>query len=158
MRATSCSLLGLLCWVLPGCGSADVLWVTVDLQKGGQPYLAPENQSVQVTFYGLERKNPVPGQSFAHQPFSARSNGDASYEVLGPDGLGIPAGKYRISVIRKPKSGTLKAAPPKGRMPPKAPDRDEDFLRNQFGPETSPIVRTVEKSCRLVIDLDRPAE
>jgi hypothetical protein len=158
MRATCYSLLGLLCFTFPGCGSADSLWVTVDLQKGGQPYVAPENQSVQVTFYGVERKNPVPGQNFGRQPFAARWKRDASYEVPGPDGSGIPAGKYRISVIRKPKTGTLRIAAPKGRGQFKAPDRDEDFLRNQFGPDSSPILRTLEKSCHLVIDLDRPAE
>jgi hypothetical protein len=158
MRATACSLLALFCWVLPGCGSADSVWVTVNLQKGGKPFLPPENQSVQMTFYGMERTHPVPGQAFKHEPFAARLKGEASYELPGPLGAGIPAGKYRISVIQKPKSGTLRAEAPKGKRIPKAPNRDEDFLHDRFGPDTSPIVRTVEKSCHLVIDLDRPTE
>jgi hypothetical protein len=143
---------------LSGCGPADAVWVTLDLQKGGKPYIAPENQSVQVTFYGLERKNPVPGQDFARQPFAARTTGEASYEVPGPDGWGIPPGKYRISVIRKPKTGTLtlKDAAAQGRKRQKAPDRDEDLLKDQFGPDSSPIVRTVETAGHLTIDLDSP--
>jgi hypothetical protein len=158
MRMLSFSLVGLMCCLLPGCGGADSLWVTVDLKKGGQPFVASENQSVQVTFYGMEPKDSALEKNFVRQPFSARLKGEASYEVPGPDGWGIPAGKYRISVIHKPKTGTLKAAAPTGRRAPKAPDRDQDFLRGVFSPESSPIIRTVEKSCHLIIDLDRPTE
>ena len=106
----------------------------------------------------MERKNPVPGQEFGREPFAARLKGEATYEVPGPEGYGIPAGKYRVSVIQKPKAGTLTPPKSKGRMPGKAPDRDEDFLKNQFGPESSPIIRTIDKSCHLTIDLDQPSE
>jgi len=158
VRVASCSFLGILCLLLSGCGPSDAVWVTLDLKKGGQPYVAPEVQSVQVTFYGIERKTPVAGQQFGHEPFTARHTGEATYELPGPDGYGIPAGKYRISVIQKPKAGTLKPGVAKGKGPPKAPDRDEDFLKNQFGPDSSPIIRTVERSSHLTIDLDRPTE
>jgi hypothetical protein len=158
VRAASCSLLGILCLLLPACGPSDAVWITLDLKKGGQPFVAPEGQSIQVTFYGLERKTPVPGQQFGRAPFAARLAGEASYELPGPEGYGIPAGKYRISVIRKPKPGTLKPGAAKGRRPTKAPDRDEDFLRDQFGPDSSPIVRTLEQSSHLTVDLDRPTE
>ena len=158
MRAAIGSLLGLLCLTFTGCGPSDAVWVTFDLIKAGQPYVAPENQSVQVTFYGVERKNPVPGENFGGQPFAARLAQPGAYDVPGPEGYGIPAGKYKISVIRKPKTGSLAPAPSKGRRPPKAPDRDEDFLKNQFGPDSSPIVRTVDRSCHLTIDLDKPSE
>jgi hypothetical protein len=158
LRAAIGSLIGLLCLTLTGCGPSDAVWVTFDVVKGGQPLVAPENQSVQVTFYGIERKTPVPGENFGGQPFMARLTGPAKYEVPGPDGYGIPAGKYKVSVIQKPKTGTMKAAPAKGRRPPKAPDRDEDFLKNQFGPDSSPILRTIEKSSHLTIDLDKPSE
>ena len=119
MRAALCSLFGLFCLLLPGCGQSDAVWVKFDLVKDGKPYVAPENQSVQVTFYGIERKTPVPGQDFRREPFAARRTSEATYEVPGPEGYGIPAGKYRISVIRKPKTGTLKPARP----------RDEDQMR-----------------------------
>jgi hypothetical protein len=158
VRAALCSLFGLCCLLLPGCGPSDAVWVTLDLQKGGKPYVAPENQSVQVTFYGMERKMPVPGESFGHEPFMARNKGEATYEVPGPEGYGIPAGKYRISVIHKPRTGTLKPGEVKGKKGIKAPDRDEDFLKNQFGPDSSPIIRTVDKSCHLTIDMDQPSE
>jgi len=158
VRAALCSFFGLLCLFLAGCGPSDAVWVTLDLQKGGKPYVAPENQSVQVTFYGIERKIPVPGESFGHEPFMARIKGEATYEVPGPDRYGIPAGKYRIAIICKPKAGTLKPGEAKGRKVPKAPDRDQDFLRNQFGPESSPIIRTVDRSCHLTINMDEPSE
>jgi hypothetical protein len=157
VRAALCSLFGLFCLLLPGCGQSDAVWVTFDLVKGGKPYVAPENQSVQVTFYGIERKTPVPGQSFAHEPFAARMKSEATYEVPGPEGHGIPAGKYRIAIICKPRPGTAKPGEAKGRRP-KAPDRDEDYLKDQFGPESSPIIRTVDKSCHLTIDMDQPSE
>ncbi len=158
MRAAFCLLCGLCCLLLPGCGPSDAVWVTLDLQKGGKPYVAPVNQSIQVTLYGMERKTPVPGQSFEHEPFMARMTNEATYEVPGPDGYGIPAGKYRIAIICKPKSGTLKPAEAKGRRAPKAPDRDEDFLKDQFGPNSSPIVRTLDGPCHLTIDMDQPSE
>jgi hypothetical protein len=144
--------------LLPGCGPSDAYRVTVDLQKGGKPYVAPENQSVQVTFYGMERKTPVPGENFGRQPFQARVTGEASYEVPGPEGYGIPAGKYRIAIIQKPRAGTLKRGEAKGKRPPIAPDRDEDFLKDQFGPDNSPIIRTVDRSCHLTINMDQPSE
>jgi hypothetical protein len=158
MRGACFSLICLLELSLSGCGPADAVWVTFDLQKGGQPYLAPENQSVQVVFYGMERKNPVEGQNFGREPFAARHKGEAMYEMPGPEGYGIPAGKYRVSVIQKPKVGTLTRPKSKGRMPGKLPDRDQDFLKNMFGPESSPIIRTIDRSCHLTIDLDRPSE
>jgi len=151
-------LFGLFCLLQPGCGPSDTVWVTLDLQKGGKPYVAPENQSVQVTFYGIKRQTPVPGQIFEKEPFMARIKSEATYEVPGPEGYGIPAGKYRIAIICKPRPGPLKPAEAKGRRHPNAPDRDEDFLKNQFGPDSSPIIRTVDSSCHLTIDMDQPSE
>ncbi len=57
MRAAYRLAFGLVCSLFPGCGPSDAVWVTLELQKGGKPYVAPENQSVQVTFYGMERKD-----------------------------------------------------------------------------------------------------
>ena len=133
-------LIGFIGLLFSGCGPADAVWVTFDLQKGGQPFVAPENQSVQVTFYGMERKNPVAGEKFGNEPFAARRKNEATFEVPGQEGYGIPAGKYRISVIQKAKPGTLPHAKSKGRLPGDAPDRDKDYLKNMFGPESSPIV------------------
>ena len=160
MRAASCSFLGILCLLLSGCGPSDAVRVTLDLKKGGQPFVAPEGQAIQVTFYGIERKTPVPGEKFGGEPFAAQLTGEATYELPGPEGYGIPAGKYRVSVIRKPKAGTLRpqASGAKGVKHIKAPDRDQDFLNDQYGPDSSPIIRTVEKSSHLTIDLDRPTE
>ena len=50
------------------------------------------------------------------------------------------------------------AAAPKPKSKREAPDRDVDFLKDRFGPTTSPIVRTIDgKNTRLVIDLESPS-
>jgi hypothetical protein len=158
VRIFSSLLPGLVCLLLPGCGPSDAVWVTLDVQKGGKPYLVPEDQSLQVTLYGMERKTPVPNEAFGGEPFSARKTGEATFEVPGPGGYGIPAGKYRVAITSKPRAGSLRPSAAKGRTPPKAPDRDQDFLKNQFGPESSPIIRTIERSTHLSIDMDQPSE
>jgi hypothetical protein len=161
VRATIFSLFGVLCIILPGCGPSDAVWITVDLQKGGKPYTVPEDQSVHVTFYMMEPKNPVVGKDLAGEPFAANRRGEASYEVPGPSGWGIPAGKYRISVTCTPRKGVPRApAQAKGtaRKRGQVFDRDQDYLKNQFGPTSSPIIRTVDKPGNLTIDLDRPSE
>ena len=117
MRVLPCWLFGLVCLLLPGCGPSDAVWVTLDLQKGGKPYVAPENQSVQVTLYGWAQ-DACSRREFERQPYTARLTGEAKYEVPGLEGYGVPAGKYRIAIIQKPRSGTLKPAAAKGRRPP----------------------------------------
>ncbi len=58
-------------------------------------------------------------------------------------------------MIQTPKTS---ASAPRSKRKGDAPDRDHDFLEDRFGPANSPIVRTVEKSTHLTIDLDKPAE
>ncbi len=94
---------------------------------------------------------------FPNSRFAARMKSEATYEAPGPEGYGIPAGTYRIAIICKPRPGTAKPSEAKGKRP-NAPDRDEDYLKDQFGPESSPIIRTVDSSCHLSINKDQPSE
>ncbi len=144
---------GSLC--LSGCGSSSDVWVTCEIHRHGQPYTVPETHSLQVTFYALEGKDETGKIKAAGEPYPAGRTADGKFEVPGPEGRGIPPGKYRISVIQKPK-GTSAAPKPKSKR--EAADRDTDFLRDQFSPDASPIVRTIDaKSAQLVIDLDSPS-
>ncbi len=75
-----------------GCGQSGAVWVTCDVAKGGKTYSAPQDQTVQVTFYALEAKDEA-GKSFSsNQPFAAAPAGDGRYEVPGPDGRGSRPG------------------------------------------------------------------
>jgi hypothetical protein len=131
------------------------VWVTCEVAKGGKPYSVPENQVVQITFYAVDVKDENGQAISGNQPYPAATTGEGKYEIPGPDGRGIMQGKYRVSVIQTPKSSTTAPAQKSRRL---APDRDHDYLEDRFGPTTSPIVRTVEKSSHLIIDLDRPTE
>jgi hypothetical protein len=138
-----------------GCGSTNDVWVTCEILRNGRPFSVPETHSVQVTFYALETKDENGKVNSTNEPYAAARRGDGKFEVPGPEGRGIPPGKYRIAVIHKPK-GTNAAPKPKSKR--EVADREFDFLRDRFGPQTSPIVRTIDtKSSQVVIDLDSPA-
>jgi hypothetical protein len=140
---------------MPGCGSSNEVWVTCEIQRYGKPYSVPENHSLQVTFYAMKVTDQNGKTTPSSEPYPAASTGDGKFEVPGPAGRGIPPGKYRVSVIQTPKN-TATAPKPKSKR--EAADRDFDFLRDKFSPESSPIVRTIDgKTTQLAIDLDSPA-
>jgi hypothetical protein len=119
--------------------------------RRGFTLTVPDGQVLQVTFHTIEAKDEsgkaIPGD----EPYSAAPSNDGRYEVLGRDGRGIPPGKYRISIIQKPKSSAI--APRKSNR--HAPDRDYDYLEEKFSPKGSPIILTIDKADHFVIDLDK---
>jgi hypothetical protein len=130
--------------------------VTGALLKGGTPYKAPQGQTLGLTFYALEVADADGKKVPAHnQPYPAVvSPDDGTFRVPGPEGRGIPPGKYRVALVRKLTRESLEAGPaPRGKA---AFDRDTDLNKDAFGPERSPIVRELTSSCALAIDLDRP--
>jgi hypothetical protein len=139
-----------------GCGgSGNYVWVTGRLLKGGVPYKAPEGQSVTLAFYGIETLNAEGkkvNDAEAHQ--AVLDETDGSFKVIGPEGQGIPPGKYRVAVTQRYSREAFEALKDK----PKGLVRDDDLLKEQFGPKTSPIVREVNGPVDLVIDLDKPTE
>jgi hypothetical protein len=87
------------------------------------------------------------------EPFPAAPTDEGTFEVPGPEGRGIPPGKYRISVVLNPRNSVTAPRPKSQRD---AANRDHDFLGGRFGPASSPIVRTLDAPTHVVIDLDRP--
>jgi hypothetical protein len=143
---------------LAGCGPGGTIRVTGALLKGGAPYKAPAGQTLNLTFYALEVTDAAGKTAKVNnEPYAAVvSPDDGTFSVPGPEGRGIPPGKYRIALVRKMKREALEAEPaPRGKA---ALDRDTDLNKGAFGPERSPIVRELTTSCDLAIDLDRPED
>jgi hypothetical protein len=136
---------------LAGCGASNAVHVTCEVTKGGKPYVVPDGQVVQVTFYVIDAKDDQGNAIPEREPYAAAPTGDGRYEVRGPDGNGIPPGKYRIAVLQTPKD---RKSAPKPKAKNQVPDRDHDFLADRFSPTTSPIVQTVDKPAHVLIDLD----
>jgi hypothetical protein len=142
--------------VCPGCGEPrNTVWVTGKVLKGGNGYVPPTDHIVNVTFIGLEIQD-VSGKALSSsEPFWAevdQTNG--TFSVPGPDGRGIPPGKYRVAVTQKLTREAFNAANPK---PKKGVNREKDTLGNRFGPDTSPFVREVKTGGEVTIDLDKPS-
>lgn len=143
-------------WALAGCGSSNTVQVSGTLLKSGAPYAAPQGQKLGVTLYAMDVKDATGGAVTANEPFPAEFNpSDSTFRVPGPEGLGIPPGKYRVAVIQQATREALERTQPKRGT---APDREADFLKGRYGPQTSPIVREIGASGNLSIDLDRPAQ
>jgi hypothetical protein len=142
-----------------GCGKSNAIKVTGKLLQAGKPYVPPTGQRVVVTLHVLDAKD-ASGQALpAQEPFrSYYDPNDGSFVVPGPEGYGIPPGKYRISIFqgltrdgenktRQEHQGTSRKVP--------AIDRETDFFKELFGPTTSPIEREVTQGGELIVDLDK---
>jgi hypothetical protein len=138
-----------------GCsGRGNTVSITGKLLKGGAPYVPPSGQLVSVTLVGIEIQDETGKKVQGGDPFLAivdQTNG--SFSVPGPEGYGIPPGKYRVTVTQKLSRDAFNAANPR---PKKGVDRETDMLRDKFGVTTSPFIRQVDKSQELTIDLDKP--
>jgi hypothetical protein len=141
---------------LSGCGDGRSVWVTGKLVKGGAKYNPPEGHLVTVTFVGIELPNESGKVVQAEEAFQAVLDPDSgSFSVPGPEGRGIPPGKYRVAVTQKQKREAFDAAKAKAQIK-KGVDRETDTLRNQFGLESSQIIREIKSGGEIVIDLDNP--
>jgi hypothetical protein len=142
---------------LAGCGGGEVK-VSGKLLKGGVKYAPPEGHRITITLVAIEAKDAA-GRSIVDEPFQAMLGEDGeSFTVPGREGRGIPPGKYRFAVTQRMTREAFEAAKPEA--PPGKPPitRESDFLENKFGEKTSPIVREINGSGSLVIDLDKPTE
>jgi hypothetical protein len=155
MRAIVRALVVVSGFALAGCGSSNRVQVQGVLLRGGSPLRPPEGASNQVVFVAMEVKGDSGKSIGANEPFAAVVNEeDGTFEVPGPDGRGIPPGKYRVSVTQKYRT---KHTVEKPKMRGAAPiDRDTDLLGDRYGPTSSPIVVEVTTPEKLTIDLDRP--
>ena len=136
---------------LTGCGSN--VRITGKVTRGGQPVNPVKGMRVDLGFHPMTEAAPAAGGKRSDGPdlYAANIADDGTFDVPGVDGDGIPPGKYRVSVsVRtgRDRSGTKK----KGNVD----TSDKDLLNGAFGPGNSPIVRELNSSTRLDIDLDKP--
>jgi hypothetical protein len=123
--------LGLL--VLAGCGGDGRLTTRGRLVKGGAPFTVPEEEYVRVTFFPITADGKPPKNTYA----STYNGADGTFRAHGPDGKGIPPGKYRIAIEHEA-----------GR---------KDRFQGAYDGDRSPFVFDIDARTReIVIDLDNP--
>jgi hypothetical protein len=128
----------LLVVIAPGC-STESKQVTVKgkLLNHGSPLKVDPKVGVTVSLV------PVVEQGKAATNFPANFNrDDATFDVPGPQGKGIPPGRYRVSVFQQAIS-----------IPEWMADMNE-----QFSPSNTRIVRDIEKDTDIVVDLSKPED
>jgi hypothetical protein len=93
----------------------------------------PEEEYVRVTFFPVTADGKPPKNTYA-----ATYNGtDGTFQAVGPDGKGIPPGKYRIAVEHEDA-------------------RRKDVLRGAYDGDRSPFVFDVDaRTKEIVIDLEK---
>jgi hypothetical protein len=122
----------LACVGLTGCGGDARLNAKGRVVKGGQAYTVPADDYVRVTFYQLTPDGTTGKNSYA----ATYNNADGTFRAIGPDGKGIPPGKYRICVEHQRKRS--------------------DLFKGAYNTDTTPFVFDIDsRNNELVIDLDR---
>jgi hypothetical protein len=143
---------------LPGCGSSNLIWVTGRITKGGAPFACPQDRKLGVTLIAIEAKGEGGKSINGGEPFPSQVNPeDGTFVVPGPDGNGIPPGRYRVALTLKPTATAVSEAQAKAGKR-KTINSDTDFFTKRYDPGNSPVVRNLETSCELAIDLDNPAD
>ncbi len=131
--------------LLIGCGGpADHTPVRGKVVKGGAAYRPPADRSLRMTLL------PADPARAGHVYAANLNREDGTFTVPGPDGWGVPKGKYRVEVVENPRAGSLTGKEKVGR---KKMDDDHDFLDGRFAGPTSPF--SVEADGRSGAD-DRP--
>jgi hypothetical protein len=122
----------LACAGLAGCGGDGRLHTAGRVVKDGRPYTVPADEHVRVTFYQL---NPD-GTSGKNSYIAEFHNSDGTFRAIGPDGRGIPPGRYQVCLEHLRKR--------------------TDLFRGAFNNDATPFVFDIDsKTKELVIDLDR---
>jgi hypothetical protein len=122
----------LACVGLAGCGGDVRLNTKGRIVKSGQPYTVPADDHVRVTFYQLTADGATGKNSY----IATFNNADGTFRAVGPDGRGIPPGKYQVCVEHLHKRS--------------------DLFRGAFNNDATPFVFDVDsKTPELVIDLDK---
>jgi hypothetical protein len=139
------------------CGRAVALGLR---WSGGAPRSpAPPDRKLGVTLVAIEVKGEAGKPVARGEPFPAQVNPvDGTFVVPGRDGAGIPPGRYRVAIAQRPTDTAVSAAQAKAGKKASPINRETDFFKNRFSAEDSPIVRDLEASCELIIDLDHPTE
>jgi len=133
VRFTIHVLVALSVLFLAGCRGDGRLNVKGRIVKGGAPYTVSEDDTVRVTFFPVTPDGSPPKNTY----IAAFDPTKGTFRAVGPDGKGVPPGKYRIAVEHQGKR----------REGPKV----------AFDGDRSPFVFDVDSSTKeLLIDLDQP--
>ena len=135
-----------------GCGPSGVVAASGKVVKAGAPYAVPAGQTLRVTFHAAEVKDAAGKDVGAGQSYPAIVRPeDGTFTVPGPDGRGIPPGKYRVAIAQNPKAGERKAPARRGDV---APDDNVDALEGRYDSPVAPIIVGVDGTTGLTLDLD----
>ena len=143
---------------LAGCGG-DTIYVTGVLQKGGEKYNIPDGHKLALYFHPMaDGTSDKPSGDVEMAEYDPR---DGSFTVPGRDGYGIRPGKYRIAVVEtlrrealdQLKQGKALKAGQKQRI-----DKETNLLEETFGERSSPFVRDLRTSTKLMLDMAKPTE
>jgi hypothetical protein len=117
---------------LSGCGGDGKVRPRGQVLKGGAPFTVPEGEYVRLTFHPIV----APGQRANNTYVAEYNRSDGRFTVVGPDGNGLPPGKYRVAVEHERKR--------------------RDLFKGAYDAETSPFVFDVNSSRQeIVIDLGK---
>jgi hypothetical protein len=132
VRSTISFLAALSVLFVAGCRQDGRLNVKGRIVKGGAPYTVSEDDTVRVTFFPVTADGSPPKNTY----LAAFDPNKGTFRAVGPDGKGVPPGKYRIAVEHQgQRRGGFKVA---------------------FDGDRSPFVFDVDASTKeLLIDLDR---
>jgi hypothetical protein len=130
---SACALLAFtaLAFLASGCGTGPTKYQTYGrILKGGEPFQAPKDDAVRVTLVPI----PEGGARVMNWYAASYNPKDSTFRASGPDGAGIPPGKYRVCVELLHK-------------------RNDMFKGAYFG-DSSPFIREVRsRSDEITIDL-----
>ena len=114
-----------------GCGSGErKLKAKGRVVKGGAPFTVSADEYVRVTFYPMAADGSQPKNSYV----AVYDRNDGKFTVVGPDGKGVPPGKYRVAVEHERKR--------------------KDLLEGAYDADRSPfVVEVTSKSQDIVLDL-----
>ena len=143
----------------PGCGASAGVPAHGKVVKGGAKYAVPTDQSLSLTLYSTEATKSGEGTIPAGQSYMAVYNpDDATFTVPGPDGRGIPPGKYRVTVTQKFKREAVDKKNEKVDRNKKLFERDTDVLNGQYTELRTLFVFDVDGKTEMTIDLDKPSK
>jgi hypothetical protein len=133
VRATRiCLTVGVCLLLLSGCGGDGRLTTRGRIVKGGAPFTVPEQERVRVTFFPVTADGRPPLNTY----IAVYNRADGSFRASGPDGKGVPPGKYRIAVEHERKR--------------------KDLFKGAYDGDRSPFVFDIDSGTKdLVLDLDK---
>src|SRR3954469_21186198 len=89
--------------LLTGCGGSDNFNLRGKVVRGGEPFTVPKDETVRVTFY----EQTADGKMGKNAHIAAYDGATGTFRVVGRDGTGLLAGKYRVAVEHEKKRRDL---------------------------------------------------